>query len=184
LGRINAGSSCVSYFDFTIGKQLSWKTIQNYWSFGLRPSSGILETWMHNVSETGSVSFFRWGGRHLLCWVPEKELISITGLRLALSRIPDDGQSPKTIHHRQNPLESNWRTVPTVLISHEAEWAGYVCIVIMLSTSVRSIPNSNLDEALSILVEVLLPMEIPELYFQITCDRLFSILPIPFEAIG
>jgi hypothetical protein len=24
----------------------------------------------HNVSETGSVSIFRRGGRHLLCWVP------------------------------------------------------------------------------------------------------------------
>jgi hypothetical protein len=27
---------------------------QNYWVLGLRPSSGILETRKHNVSETGS----------------------------------------------------------------------------------------------------------------------------------
>jgi hypothetical protein len=32
---------------------------QNYWVFGLRPSSGILEARKHNVSETE-------GGRHLL----------------------------------------------------------------------------------------------------------------------
>jgi hypothetical protein len=35
---------------------------QNYWIFGLCPSSGILETRKH-VSETGSVSAFRWDGR-------------------------------------------------------------------------------------------------------------------------
>jgi hypothetical protein len=29
---------------------------QNYWVFGLCPSSGILETRKHDVSETGSVS--------------------------------------------------------------------------------------------------------------------------------
>jgi hypothetical protein len=29
--------------------------------------SGILETRKHNVSETGSVSFIKWGGKHLLC---------------------------------------------------------------------------------------------------------------------
>jgi hypothetical protein len=33
---------------------------QNYWIFGLCPSSGILETRKHNVSETGSVSVLRW----------------------------------------------------------------------------------------------------------------------------
>jgi hypothetical protein len=30
--------------------------IQNYWVFGLCPSSGTLEARKHNVSETGSVS--------------------------------------------------------------------------------------------------------------------------------
>jgi hypothetical protein len=33
--------------------------IQNYWVFGLYPSSGILETRKHDVSETGSVSVLR-----------------------------------------------------------------------------------------------------------------------------
>jgi hypothetical protein len=42
---------------------------QHYWGFGLRPSSGILKTRKHNVSETASVSILRWGKRHLLCWV-------------------------------------------------------------------------------------------------------------------
>jgi heme/copper-type cytochrome/quinol oxidase subunit 1 len=32
---------------------------QNYWVFGLFPSTGILETRKHDVSETGSVSFLR-----------------------------------------------------------------------------------------------------------------------------
>jgi hypothetical protein len=32
--------------------------IQNYWGFGLCPSSGILKTGNHNVSETGTV-FYR-----------------------------------------------------------------------------------------------------------------------------
>jgi hypothetical protein len=42
------------------------KISQNYWVFGVCPSSGILEIIKHNVSETGSVSFLRWGGRRLL----------------------------------------------------------------------------------------------------------------------
>jgi hypothetical protein len=39
---------------------------QNYWVFGHFPSSGILETRKHDISETESVSVLRWGGRHLL----------------------------------------------------------------------------------------------------------------------
>jgi hypothetical protein len=31
------------------------RNLQNYWVFGLFPSSGILETRKHDVSETGSV---------------------------------------------------------------------------------------------------------------------------------
>jgi hypothetical protein len=33
---------------------------QNYWIFGLFPSSGILENRKHDVSETGSVSVLTW----------------------------------------------------------------------------------------------------------------------------
>jgi hypothetical protein len=33
--------------------------IQNYWLFGICPSSGILESKKYNVSETGSVSVLR-----------------------------------------------------------------------------------------------------------------------------
>jgi hypothetical protein len=43
---------------------------QNDYVFGLFPSSGIIETRKHDVSETGSVSALRCGGRHLLRWVP------------------------------------------------------------------------------------------------------------------
>jgi hypothetical protein len=35
---------------------------QIYWVFGLFPSSGILETGKHDVSETGCVSVLRCGG--------------------------------------------------------------------------------------------------------------------------
>jgi hypothetical protein len=49
---------------------------QNYWVFGLCPSSGILETRKHNVSETGYVS------ETLCCLV---------------SRIPDNRQSQKPV---------------------------------------------------------------------------------------
>jgi hypothetical protein len=43
---------------------------QNYWVFGLSPSSSILENRKHNFSETGSVSSSGEGGRHLLSWGP------------------------------------------------------------------------------------------------------------------
>jgi hypothetical protein len=57
----------------------------NYWVFGLCPSCGILETRKHNVLETGSVSVLRWG----------EDTYSV-GLCFLVSRLPDDGQSPKT----------------------------------------------------------------------------------------
>jgi hypothetical protein len=37
--------------------------VQNYWVFGLFPSSGILGTRKHVVSETGSVSILRCEGK-------------------------------------------------------------------------------------------------------------------------
>jgi hypothetical protein len=37
--------------------------VQKYWVFELRPWSGTLETRKHNVSETGSVSVLRLGGK-------------------------------------------------------------------------------------------------------------------------
>jgi hypothetical protein len=48
--------------------------VQNYWGFGIFPSSGILGTRKHDVSETGSVS-------ETLCFL--------------VPRIPDDGKSKK-----------------------------------------------------------------------------------------
>jgi hypothetical protein len=48
--------------------------IQSYWDFGLFPSSGLLGTRKHEVSETGSVSFLRCGGetptQSLHLWTP------------------------------------------------------------------------------------------------------------------
>jgi hypothetical protein len=48
---------------------------QNYWIFGLFPSSGTLENRKHDVPEIGSFSVLRLvGGRHLFISVPYKEL--------------------------------------------------------------------------------------------------------------
>jgi hypothetical protein len=55
---------------FAINNLTSNMITQNYWVSGLCPSTGILGTRKHNVSETGSVSFLRRRGRHLLSWVP------------------------------------------------------------------------------------------------------------------
>jgi hypothetical protein len=61
--------------------------IQNYWVFGICPSSGILETRKHSVSETVSGPSFS----HLRT---ETDPVSET-LCYLVSRIPDDGQIPK-----------------------------------------------------------------------------------------
>jgi hypothetical protein len=42
---------------------------QNHWLSALCPSSGIINTRKHNVSETGCFRPQTKGGRHLLCWV-------------------------------------------------------------------------------------------------------------------
>jgi hypothetical protein len=55
---------------------------QNYWVFGLCPSSSILKTRGHCILETGSVFVLRcgWGGKAPTLLGPvEKELTSITG---------------------------------------------------------------------------------------------------------
>jgi hypothetical protein len=55
--------------------------VQNYKAcFGLYPSSGIYKTKNHNVSETGSVSVFRWMGQDKRTQLgPLERLVSITG---------------------------------------------------------------------------------------------------------
>jgi hypothetical protein len=61
--------------------------------FGLCPSSGIIETRKHNVSDIGSVSVFRGrGGRHLLICVP----FSFNSHNV--------GWSPKWVHSARRPL--------------------------------------------------------------------------------
>jgi hypothetical protein len=51
---------------------------QNFWDFGLVPSSGILENTTFLQLDLFPSSGEK--GRHLLSWAPWKELISITGL--------------------------------------------------------------------------------------------------------
>jgi hypothetical protein len=80
---------------------------QNYWVFGLFPSSGILENRKDDVSETGSVSLLRWRG--------EKTPSQLGPLEKAnLNHWLSSGRWTKSknpvilcvIHHRQNTLES------------------------------------------------------------------------------
>jgi hypothetical protein len=58
----------------------------NYWVCGLCPLPGILNTRKQSVSEAESIFVLRWRERETLCWVPYKELTSITVPRLALSK--------------------------------------------------------------------------------------------------
>jgi hypothetical protein len=59
--NITLGVIIVSINYSTILGVLNAKIPQNYWVFGLCPSTGILGTRKHDVSETGSVSVLRWG---------------------------------------------------------------------------------------------------------------------------
>jgi hypothetical protein len=67
-------------------------TTQNYWIFGLLPSSGILANKKYDVSETGYDSVLRCLPVHLRT---ERDPVSETSFFL-LSGILDDGKSPKT----------------------------------------------------------------------------------------
>jgi hypothetical protein len=51
---------CIKVYTRSLSSKQSF---QNYWVFGLFPSSGILESRKHNVLETGSISILRWGGK-------------------------------------------------------------------------------------------------------------------------
>jgi hypothetical protein len=85
---------------------------QNYWVFGLLPSSGILENTTFRKLDLFPFSGEGRGGgkRHLLNWAPQKALISIAEWvssppaspqdgnsfrNVVFSRIPDDGKSQK-----------------------------------------------------------------------------------------
>jgi hypothetical protein len=62
--RVHLGSYSTGTGDYFSGKKLLGRkaehsTPQNYWLFWTFPSSGILETRKHDVSETGSVSVLR-----------------------------------------------------------------------------------------------------------------------------
>jgi hypothetical protein len=104
----------------------------NYWVIRLCPSSGILETRKHRVTETGYLSILRWEWKTRTLLVPwerdtlshwtETDAVSETLCFLACI-IPDDGQRQKipvilsVIHHSQNLLDSTYLfcTLPEVL---------------------------------------------------------------------
>jgi hypothetical protein len=63
---------------------------QGYWGFLTFPSSSILETRNHDVSETGSVSVLRWkGGEKTPTQLGALERAILQWLRLALSKGPN-----------------------------------------------------------------------------------------------
>jgi hypothetical protein len=88
---------------------------QDYWVFGLCPSSGILDTRKHDVSETGSVPVLRWrrgedtysvGPLHLRT---ETDPVSEKSCFL-VSRIPDDRKvQKKTVITPYSPLKIDRR---------------------------------------------------------------------------
>jgi hypothetical protein len=87
-----AQCSCIVFSSWWVWNLAEAMTIiQNYWGFRLCPLSGILETRKHNVLETGSVSVLRWGGEDT--W---KQIQFLKHCFLVSSRIPVNGQSPKT----------------------------------------------------------------------------------------
>jgi hypothetical protein len=78
LGQVD-GSVWIRYTFFiglTLGpakmiEVIIWLLLHTWNTEALCPSSGILNTRKHNVSEIGSVSVLRLEvGRHLFCWVP------------------------------------------------------------------------------------------------------------------
>jgi hypothetical protein len=95
-----------------LSSDVCWQTFccntQNYWAFGLNPSSGIVETRKHNVSETASVSALRFEWLKLALSnvsnrvgvfsppSPEDGKIQSPKRCFLDSRIPDDGQRLKT----------------------------------------------------------------------------------------
>jgi hypothetical protein len=57
---------------------------QNYWVFGLFPSSGILETRKHDITETGSVSVLKCVGKTPTKLGSVIEVTSFQGTQLSM----------------------------------------------------------------------------------------------------
>jgi hypothetical protein len=100
---------------------------QNYWGFGLFPSSGILGDVGHDVSETGSLSVF------------------LSHLKTETDPVSEKSKTPVilcVIHHHQNPLESTYSCRYTYwtsvffygLYSPIGPWPLIFCFMIILQT--------------------------------------------------
>jgi hypothetical protein len=81
---------------------------QNYWVLGLCPPSGILETRKHYVSEIGSVTMCRWGGKTPSHLGPIEKLTSISFWDTGRWTKSKNSVLLSVIHHRQNRLEYNY----------------------------------------------------------------------------
>jgi hypothetical protein len=151
--RLNA---CLSYYGVMLRSlntgyiMEAAPIIQNYWVFGLCPSSGILETRKHNVLETGFVSVLRWGGNtstqlgplesaNLNHWTaPVKVSVRVT-LRLAVYR--------QSVCFVDKPLETHdqhsfffqlniWGHTPYVTSSLTRGWVCHLQLMLLLSSAV------------------------------------------------
>jgi hypothetical protein len=78
---------------------------QNYWVFGLCPSSSILETRKYSILETGSVSILRWGKTPSLLSPLERANPNHWTRWWTKSKNP---VILSIIHYLQNPLESTY----------------------------------------------------------------------------
>jgi hypothetical protein len=103
-------------------------TLRNYWVFGLCPSSGN-EKLENSVSETGSVSVLRWGGRPSLGSVRRANHSTVVQwLRSALSDRPKRiAVSPPHLRAEIDPLSETsctfeYRTIDKVHKSTNCEY--------------------------------------------------------------
>jgi hypothetical protein len=132
----NTNNWCVSYIIH----------IQNYWVSGFRPPSGIPNT---RKQRFGNWICFRpqvKGERHLRCWVPHKELTSITGQPMSYNNSCintwQQDESKILACNRKIRNETLWRIMPRVERGYN--WRRYLLyvlhhneIVVMANWTVR-----------------------------------------------
>jgi hypothetical protein len=78
---------------------------QNFWVFGLCPSSSILETRKDSISETRYVYILRWGKTPILLSRSERANLNHWTRWWTESK---NAVILSIIHHHQNPLESTY----------------------------------------------------------------------------
>jgi hypothetical protein len=106
---------------------------RSYWVFGLCPSSGILKTKEHNVSETGSVSVLRWGG---------EDTYSVGPIRKSQPQFIDWGFSlfpsvpPGKCRDNRCTHPKLWHNLPNSLYTNRTIRCCVVCVGFEVLTAV------------------------------------------------